>query len=295
MPDSGDVTIQVKVVDGNDSTTNEIMLKSAWLKVNLISQADSLDCNSNALLIAYTSGSTWGQQGKFYHWYGYGDSDSASFITISQAGIYYVKVENSSGCLASDTVEIKYRDGVSNHVDFDIPYPVCQNCTVTFTNTSEKQGGVWKTEWELPGCAVEPWYCPANPFTAINPGGYSVRLTMDSAGCRFSITKVITVLPETSPYCTYPNGCTVGIEEDPADRLIQISPNPNAGRVSIHLQDIPLPVRAELYDLLGRKMNIFQITQSVQELDLSLVEDGIYFLLFHQNERTVLKRVVISR
>jgi hypothetical protein len=85
---------------------------------------------------------------------------------------------------------------------------------------------------------------------------------------------------------------TLSIDEDNL-RQLKVYPNPAKNLVNISLVQ-NTKVAIEIYDLLGKTVLITEINHS-KPIDVSALNNGIYLIRFTQNEKTVTKKLVISK
>jgi len=136
--------------------------------------------------------------------------------------------------------------------------PVCINQTLDlFAN-----GGV-SYSWVGPNTYSSNLQNPSQPNVAITASGiYTVTVT-DANGCIGSDTVTAIV-----------NGCSSLNKY--ADNLVSIFPNPSSGMFIVSLPDANAV--ASVFDLTGKKVATFNLSNTKSQIDLSAFTDGIYFI-----------------
>ncbi len=89
----------------------------------------------------------------------------------------------------------------------------------------------------------------------------------------------------------------VAVEDYTRDRFLQLFPNPTTGRVDILLHDF-LPGDATLYlmDIHGKSLKVIDMKNQLQkQLDLSELNNGIYFLNYRTKGNMYSRKLVIAK
>lgn len=89
-------------------------------------------------------------------------------------------------------------------------------------------------------------------------------------------------------------GCLVGIDENDISQWMVLYPNPADNKITLEILEVPVnDVSLEVYDLMGRKMNvrISNLYQNRQfDIDISNLKQGVYILRSTVNGQVVVQR-----
>ncbi len=280
-------TVTVTVTDAtNATTTATINITSRGIGVSVTPNPVTLNCGASTTLVAQTSGN---QSGRTYAWSTGGTTLS---VNVNTAGTYSVTVTNNSGCSASVSVPVSYPGGVANAVNFTYTTPVCQNQSKTYTNTSQYSTSPWTSLWDMGnGDLVNT--TDAN-YTYASPGQYTVKLTMDSANCKFSFSRTVNVLAATNALCT-----GSGIDDVSFDNAITLQPNPSNGNFTMTVNGVERNITVRVYNIIGSEVKTFRAgdVNSVftKTFDFSDLSNGTYLVKVQTAEKLAIKRITISR
>ena len=85
---------------------------------------------------------------------------------------------------------------------------------------------------------------------------------------------------------------TLSLDEVQQEEAFSLSPNPATNIVNIKLPN-SIETRIEIYDVLGKRVFIRKINESM-ELNISSLKSGLYLVKFIQDNRTVSKKLIKS-
>ncbi len=121
------------------------------------------------------------------------------------------------------------------------------------------------------------------PGSSVGLGLTTVSLTaMDSSGnsdtCSFQLT--VNEL--------------LGVSNNQIEKTISIIPNPASEYITITTSEVVSIQQIKLFDIHGRKIKeqVFQVNQNVVTLDISILENAIYFVEIKTDSGFVLKRLI---
>jgi hypothetical protein len=197
---------------------------------------------------------------------GTGDTDDLEDLSDLAADVYEVMIIDDNGCTA-----------IFNETIFDAT-PVDVSVTVTgFTLTANATGSTF--QWV--GCpAFGP--IPGQTSATFNPsvdGDYAVIVT-DGNGC------------EDTSVCNTISG--IGVTEN-AMASFEIYPNPANHLLTIVSRDFSEPFVISISDTSGRIVMRNTIVSPTQVLDVSTVENGIYFITSAKDNNSAVTKFVIAR
>jgi serine protease len=193
---------------------------------------------------------------------------TASSITPSASGEYWVRVTDANGCEDYDRIQVTLNPGMSSGFTCN-PIQIMAGDTIDFSDTTATaiQWG-----WDFgDGSSV----CPIHPdvrHTYSQPGSYQVTLYVGNGVCIDTVTKTVVVDTFVS---TQP--------ARPFSDQLSLWPNPNNGAFRFQAEGIE-SAEAELLlvDALGRVVWQSQVVTQGRRasgtLDLGFVPAGLYFL-----------------
>ena len=126
-------------------------------------------------------------------------------------------------------------------------------------------------------------------------GNYSVRYSAPGY-----ISRVINNISISNRQATVlnvelvPEGGVGGIDYNQVSNLIRVWPNPLRGDVLRVDADV-IVHEISISDPEGREIDRYKLGSSINELDLSLLQNGIYFLKFDTDKGFGLKKIIINR
>lgn len=210
-----------------------------------------------------------------YHWNNGEIGQVRVLNNIPYTQTVTVTVSNQYGCTASDTK--KYVVVPSPLINLGPNHNVCMNVSVPLTAPSNFASYLWHNGDTTQSIVAGPYY---------TPGVYMQSVTVtNSFGCSNSDTVMVTVL-----------NC-VGVDEFTNETQVTIYPNPNDGNFFIAI-DSPIEDNAtlEIINLQGQVIHGQPIRISSgfkQELNMTDVPPGLYFVRVSGPEFNTVKRVVI--
>jgi len=84
----------------------------------------------------------------------------------------------------------------------------------------------------------------------------------------------------------------LSVEDVEQENLFSLSPNPAKNKINISIPN-SIETRIEIYDVLGKRVFIRKINESI-ELNISSLKSGLYIVKFIQKDRTVSKKLIKS-
>jgi len=154
--------------------------------------------------------------------------------------------------------------------------------TVDFLDQSanDPSGWTWLFEGGTPAFSLAQH--PVG-ITYDTPGMYDVTLIAANALGRDTLVKTdyIEVLPATSI-------------QELVEQSVTLYPNPTNDRVTVELSELALPCNLEVIDLRGRTLHSHSISESGEQIDLTGLEHGIYFLSIRYAQGNIVKPVVVE-
>ena len=94
----------------------------------------------------------------------------------------------------------------------------------------------------------------------------------------------------------YSGGCALGVEEDILTEGISLYPNPTKGPLYINTDGSVMIEGANLYDVNGRLISSYHLedTSKRNEIDLSNIAKGVYFLNIYSDAAFITKKIVLE-
>jgi hypothetical protein len=254
---SGTYYVTVTSVDGctNADTVSVIINTIPTVALG----ADIVQCGGSVSLDAGTSGNT-------YQW---SNGDSTQVVVVSTSGTYDVTVSDSlTGCSSTDTVVVTINNNPVVSITA-IQDTICES-DASLTLIGAPLGGTFSGPGVL-GTTFDP-----STLNGLQVLTYTVT---DSNNCTGSITDNI-----------YVDACA-GINEGTFAQM-NVYPNPNLGQFTIDLGYAPTaPVQVEIMNALGQKVQSFTMTTSVEQVDLSTYEGGMYLVRITSGNEVSIVRV----
>lgn len=202
-------------------------------------------------------------------------------LTVSEAGTYTISGTNRFGCAAEASVTVNLN--VTQTANFDVPSDLKECEQFTLTNTSSTLSG-WDFTWYANG---DTFTNTQNLTTTLDAGSYPVRLVADSAGlCSVTVTKNIGIQVCSS------------IEEALNGELIEVFPNPSNGVFSLNMRDVnSTDITVRVTDLSGKVVFLQNEVagNSVFNLDLTGVVEGVYLLQVTTEESTMINKLQVTK
>ena len=267
---SGSITIdKIAATTLSDKDTITVIAPPA-ITATTITPGNKVCGGDSVLLSTSTSGS--------YQWF----MDSTEVfgadtnkLWVKSAGRYYVKVTNDLGCSALST-----EDTISIINNPPVPQIIRLGDELkTFVTGVDFQ-------WYLDGNPIPGATNNTHVFTAT--GNYNLKVT--KGGCEtWAVAEVPVVYePPTSIF-----------ESKETVKFVTIIPNPNNGKFSLAFQSFEnTNVIYQIIDLSGRTVFEKQLNSIYgkyrEEIDLSMLRPGIYFVRLNSGEQNINKKLVIK-
>jgi hypothetical protein len=89
-------------------------------------------------------------------------------------------------------------------------------------------------------------------------------------------------------------GGPLAVTEAEKNQTIHVYPNPSGGNFYVEIESGFTKQDVQMFDATGRNVKTFHLTNTVQQLDVSDLKSGIYFLKLINNSRTVYKKLIIE-
>lgn len=188
-----------------------------------------------------------------------GDTLFIGGLPVTEAGFYNDTLTSSSGCdsLLVSAVTMKPAPTVSAGTGFS----VCAYGEVVPLNGSPV-GGTW-TGVGVNGTDFEPADAPLGnneltySFTAAN-------------GCQAEASIMANV-----------SEC-LNVNENSGDGIFSVFPNPGTTNITVNLGEFSLPASLNVLDIAGKVVHTGTINQTLHNLDISDLAEGVYFLRVNQ-------------
>lgn len=234
-----------------------------------------------------------GVQWASYQWMAdHGFTSDAPVVTLSQAGIYSLKVTNEQGCEMWDTLRLITSDNIVD-AQFLLPTEIIAGDTVALTEVS----------WPIPEHAA--WSYSENVIKyksegekeyVIFPksGEYTVSLTVSVGNCTDIIEKKIVVGTVETEKTTESGRLALTETQE-----FSLYPNPNNGVFTIKAcLNQPQNIQVSVYDPLFKHhyyTRQFSDTDHLEEqMDLSSLKSGTYTLLIKTPAEIKILRFIIN-
>ena len=284
---TGNVTLIVEANDGSGPVYDTLVILNRGISINFSNvNPATLNCGNTLNLATTISGYT---QGRTYTWSTGATGANVTSQSVSVAGTYSVTVSNNAGCSATSSIDVQYPNNLSNAIDFTLPTTGgitnrgCEDVALDMINTSARTNG-WTYLWEY-GDGGNTSFGLNGQYTYNNPGVYNVRLTQDSAGCKFkSAIKPLSVV-----------ACTDINEMDVFANSISVKPNPTNGWVNFSIESASGQVRIDVYNVIGsvvRSLSENDVNGTFSKsVDLTGLAGGTYLVKFQSGNKTAVKKL----
>jgi hypothetical protein len=206
-----------------------------------------------------------------YSWSnGLGTSATASNVA---AGSYVITVTDNGGCIIYDTVTVTQPSAVtmSSNTIVAQSTPGTPDGSITVIAA----GGTGPYTYQL-GSTGTPQ--AGNTFSNLAAGTYTV-IIYDANQCSGNSGSLIV-----------PN--YTGIRDIAADKLVQVSPNPTNGMVTIKVENLSAGSQLRMVTVTGQEVYNTRINNSVITYDMSNLSKGVYFIQVINNDRVISKRII---
>lgn len=221
----------------------------------LLSIDKTLICASDSAQICAPSG---------FASYAWNNGETTACFHTNQAGNYYVKATDGSGCEStSQPVSLAVRPQPSVSI-------IRQGDTLSSYNATSYQ---WLKDNQPISGATSAVYI------VTQSGVYSVQIT-DTAGCKATSTGVNVVIS--------------GIRESFQNENVKVYQPAANGTVTVELlTDIYSPANFSLYDAIGRKVAEILLTDRVTYLDSGSLSKGLYIWGMEQQGRVIARNKIL--
>ena len=256
----------VTVTDGNGCTATASVMVSAPTPVSLSTSVTNTSCNggNNGSATATATGGNPG--GYTYTW---SNNQTGTTISNQSAGNYTVTVSDVNGCSASSAATIQQPTTLSaTAVDNG-------NGSATATGTGGTPGYTYL------------WDATANnqstpTAVGLTAGNYTVTVT-DNNGCTTTTTVTINI---------------TGLGDIPNLTRFDIMPNPNSG--DFQVQVIFDEVKAgelQVTNVLGQVLQTYTFDEKEVTVPINIKEQasGVYFVVLQTNNKTITKKVTVTK
>ena len=196
-----------------------------------------------------------------------GDNDDPQDISGLSPAMYHVTIIDGSGCIKLDSAEVME----GSVIDL--------TTTVTGFDIMSNESGATSYQWLNCGDGSQVSGATSQTYTAIANGDYEVEIT--SGTC-----------VDTSE-CQTISG--VGIDETNGVEFVEIYPNPSNGNININLGNNTTVVSITVIDINGKTIATHSTSDNNLSLNLSEVENGIYFVQINTANDVITKKISIRK
>ncbi len=223
-----------------------------------------------------------GNQGVSYVW---NTGAVTQTLLVNDIGLYSVTVTNAANCSATKQVFVNIYP--TPDADFYLPdtYYVNQYLSVNPIITPYAQTILWNFG---PTAVPNPTASGLGQqiFAYPDTGMHTVTLLVANGHCKDSVSKNIMIIELAN------NIQTLEFLED-----IKIFPNPSQGHFTLYLktQNSGQEISWAIYDLNGQKLlekSLGRIAEIRENIDISRLSDGIYFLQLRVNDQILRYKIV---
>ncbi|CAN5917506.1 hypothetical protein BH11BAC7_BH11BAC7_09360 [soil metagenome] len=196
-------------------------------------------------------------------------TDNVAFVPAA-TDTYTVTGTDGNGCMNTANVTVTVNTLPNVTVSLPVSSVCVDDADVVLTGGSPA-GGTFS------GTNVS-----AGNFNPTTTGSFSILYSYtDGNGCSSSASGSIAV-----------NLCT-GVNEVATVNGINIYPNPNAGQFTIQLSSAPVDAaQVEVMNSLGQVVDAFTMTATTQEVNISTLDNGVYFIRVINGGTSTVQRVV---
>jgi len=249
-----------------------------------VSPTSSIACNStsSAVIFTITSGAApynfIVQTPTCASSYTFGSSSANPTLTFNCPGVYSITINDASNNLlgsVNHTVILSAFILVEVLMDADENDTICRGKTVLIYGHMINPI-TWNTGETMASINVSPTVTTTYSFTGIYDGP-------GSRTCTANGYKTIVVQP-----------CTVNFDEIGGDEnFIRVFPNPLKDKLHLELQqNVVLPYRLTISNSLGQEMFLPIETQDKQEIDISFLSKGFYYLKFDCGSKQKVMKII---
>jgi len=212
-------------------------------------------------------------------------------VTLNRSGQYWVKVTDSKGCTAADTISIKQTNAAIS-AEFVVSTQVFRNEDVTFINISNPSPE--RVEWVIPGnsgITVVQKTAAVATLRFANTGSYQLGLRAFVGDCQQIFTKNVTVLEQQS--FPQPGGA-----QEPFIKQFDVLPNPNGGQFNVRVAlDKQSAIRLRMINIISNELVSDRQESPATQFNIGYqlnVPAGTYLLLLETPVGNAIRKVVIN-
>lgn len=212
--------------------------------------------------------------GAGYYW---SDGSDEQTLTVDAAGTYRVIVENSSGCITGDTINVTIA-GIIPTIDGIIVDNLSEN-TFSFDPLNPENVGTYT--WDFgDGSPVSNAEAPTHEYGT--SGTYTVTLTLESECGTFVHTTTISILGVNNP--------------DIDNNILSLYPNPARETATIENKGNIKLQEVTVLNILGQVMYSEKATNNEKhQLDLSRYASGVYTVRILTDKGFVVRKFEIVK
>ncbi|MES2621746.1 MAG: T9SS type A sorting domain-containing protein, partial [Bacteroidota bacterium] len=164
----------------------------------------------------------------------------------------------------------------------------------TYTNASTYTSSPWEPLWDMLNNGAELQFSNNASYAFATPGTYTIKLTMDSAGCKFSRTRTVTVTASSNVNCS-----GVGFEDMSFSDAVSLQPNPTNGNLNITVNGIEKNLSIRVYNVIGSEVKSF-ISNEISSVfsknfDFNDLSNGTYLVKIQTGNKSAVKRLTVSK
>ena len=212
-------------------------------------------------------------------------------VTLNRSGQYWVKVTDSKGCTAGDTISITQKNAAIS-AEFVVSTQVFRNEDVTFINISNPSPE--RVEWVIPensGITVVQKTAAVATLRFANTGSYQLGLRAFVGDCQQIFTKNVTVLEQQS--FPQPGGA-----QEPFIKQFDVLPNPNGGQFNVRVAiDKQSAIRLRMINIISNELVSDRQESPATQFNIGYqlnVPAGTYLLLLETPVGNAIRKVVIN-
>ncbi|MFH2142570.1 MAG: C25 family cysteine peptidase [Bacteroidota bacterium] len=274
---SSSICASVSQVNSNDLTINVYLQVTP--DIDIISNLGINICQGDQ--VTFTATPLYPGSSPVYEWYVNGNSvgsNSATYVTsaIADGDVVTCVLTSSEPCAISGTV-------TSNSLTFSVAlqpvaayYFSTNGPTLTLLNNSSNATSYL---WQFGDGNTSSMPDPVHTYIA--DGLYTVVLIATNSCGSDTISYNINIIG-------------VNVNGLPIISDIEIYPNPTNGLLTINLNNNPV-TKLEIYDVLGKVFLTELVSKNIIQLDLSNMNQGVYFIKLYSADQNAIYKVVISK
>jgi lysophospholipase L1-like esterase len=273
-------SVYIKDSTGCSITSSQTITQPALLSVTL-SAKPILCSGGSTTLVAKATG---GKSTYLYSFDG-GQTFKTSYSLSIKAGVYSVKVMDSNGCTASQTISISDPPLLSIQASkVNVSCYGNNDGSITVSGV----GGFLPYQYSISGGT----YQTSNVFNFLKAGSYTVRIK-DSLGCIKALS--ITITQPTTPCSTSTITATNSIAVRNFSLNVKVVPNPSSSSFLVSMQGFDEGiVEIHVIDLEGRILYKTKVLSSKTLTFGSQLSPGIYIVEAIQGSKTKKVKIIKS-